>query len=1242
MNLDEIKKAILGEVTKIGQNLVRTTQQDFQRAPQVQAIKNITNIARPVAQSAIKISPLVLNNTLPNKNNWKIIEPIGKFVSGNDNFSQSPTGQLLQGNFLQAAKRVVPTLQDANNRLNSAFKIDPITHKLADPHAAIDYSFQGVVSGMGPTDASVGKVKKIIKELEPTVKLLKNRLTSEDVHLLGKFGALVEKSKSQANRANMGDVGIQMQTFIEAAFGKKAANWTNKEVNNAINYVLRRIAEGENKAGLGLSINDVSGAFKKSSNLNTNPFPWEVPGFKASEKPNIQINTQPGDINVATGMGGIPGSVDKIVKQDFADWVNQRKATKVEGFLKRKEFSDLDTQGIEGIFKFQEGEKTGRFADVKLFFDKKRKEVIDTTGREFGYKQDYLPQIWADPEDVVQQVYANSLNKSAPFTMQSLIKDYQEGINAGLTPKYRTLGELVGWYETRANKLIADTNYFKRLAKDSLIVPGNRAPREWVTINPDRFPKINVETEGGSYNGIYKAPPELAKMINNYLSEPDGALHTIANFVSGVKNRALSFGIPGTAINAHGINILARHTLFGTGGNPISRLFTGGKYIFNQAASNKALDKELSAYGSQAVRAGLSLSTEVENNIMRETLRNKFGNAWNQAFEKPLFDKMIPALKLSSWKELVKNGMESREAAKLVNNVYGGINWEAAGRNRSWQDAARVVFLAPDWGETSLRLGGNFVKAFNPKASGKVVNRYRTMMTTLAASYIAVNIANKLTSGHYAYENDPGHTFEIESGYTPDGEKRYIRPYGTAADMIRIPVDTAVAIARGDLSSIPRTIRNRLSMPAGVGVGLLTDTDYRGKPIGYKGKDQFGNTMPIEQRISGIAGEASSLFGVPSVIRQLGDSVTGKQSLEAGIVQGFELPFRYSGAGSSKVQQFVGDISGLHGKDLYDLKTKFRGESQFSKNQKKIIQEGGLPALDAVMQQRNAKRQANQIKEIQEKVLNGELSSEEAQKVLNNLLSQPNSSKNQTRTNVNKAYAANGTYSSADRVSWINNTSVQSVDLTPYKKIPITIVAKAKLDSKKYSDAIKILNSPLNNSEKNEAFKKMGLSIDDVTYYDTASQKDSIKSLYVTEELKNISGDRQSLFNKLTEWRKSVNDKMILSNKVIDDLVDQEIITKEEGSTLKKFSYSGEKGKYRVKMTGRGTGAKLKKISFDKFKKPTGTKIKLSFIGNTPRVKSLSSPRINMMSNINFDTPFSPNSNIPSIPNFKTKIKFNL
>lgn len=719
--------------------------------------------------------------------------------------------------------------------------------------------------------------------------------------------------------------------------------------------------------------------------------PWETVGESTLQRISRVKNTVPltiekGTQKIADIVTGkfTNGKLDKNIMDDFANYVNKVRASSVEGLIKRLEFADLDSKGLQGIVDFQAGLKTGRFADVARYLDDKfasNKKVL----KNLEYQKNYLPQLWNNTPEEIQKVFGNRISRNPSFTFSKVIPDYVTGIKAGLSPKFETVGELVGWYEKASNKAVADVTYFERLAKDNLIMPKGKAPLDWVTLSEDRFPKLTTTYGGHTYSGSYKAPPDLAKLINNYLNPGADVARIPAEFATRAKNITLSFGVPnpiagiksmlqggtfsegaGTGINAHGINIAVRHILGGTGGNPISRFLEVSKNLLNPGAAEKVLTENLHK-APAAIKNGLTLSVEEHTALLNEaeTVAKSLGKNWNTIFERPLFNKIIPSLKLNSYENLVNGGMDAKEAAKVVNNVYGGINWEAMGRSKDSQNILRSLILAPDWAETTLRLGGNMAKSLVSNKSATSA-RYRAMSATLMASYVAANVANKATSGHYMYENDAGHTFEIEAGYTSDGQKRYLRPYGTAADFVRIPYDIALALVKGDSSVATRVIANRLSMPFASVVHLLSNTDYLGKPI--SGKDRFGQPIPFTQGVVGQGEEVLGAIGFPSFLKNAADVAVGKQGLEQGLTQGFELPFRYSGGAYSNAQKQAGQyLDGASGKEKYDMYKLLQGQDSLSPNQMDIVDKSSpQDRRDYFINRINTlKKKADQKKELQ-------------------------------------------------------------------------------------------------------------------------------------------------------------------------------------------------------------------------------------------------------------------------------------
>ena len=589
----------------------------------------------------------------------------------------------------------------------------------------------------------------------------------------------------------------------------------------------------------------------------------------------------------------------------FEDWVNTRKASKIEGILKQKEFKDLDGLGIDGILDFQAGVRDGRLKDVADYFDDKFAHLTNS-GVKLGYRENYLPQMWEEDPDVVKQTYAR-LGLKPSFTMQRVLQNYSMGIEEGLTPKFKTISDLLGWYEGKANKAIADRKFFDYLKNNDLIRPRGEGGPGWESLDPDHFPTQKFKSKNKTIEITMQAPPDIAQMVNNYLRiptselnwrKPGSAMQWMADKASLAKNLSMSSGIPGTAVNAHGFNILARTVI----GNP-KEAFRAGKYILNPKSAGRFLDEALPT-APWAVRNGLTLTTEGhEMGVSGST--NLAGKAWQgflkaqgKYFEDPLFQNVIPALKLKHFNDmsadLMKGGLGRVEAAKnaadFTNNLYGGINWDAMGRSRDLGNIARMFVLAPDWLASNIRLGNGMARTLlDPKnPQGRA---YAKMARNILGAYMAADVVNNALSDHHMWENAPGHALDIQMGQS-DGKDRWLRPFGTAEDFLRLPFDAvSAAVGKGDLGTSSDILKNRMSIPARGAMDIVTKRDRFNRPM--LGKDDYGRDIPLSQQVGGVAGEASSMV-TPPYVRSMIDYGTGRAGAEESAAGATEMPLRYT------------------------------------------------------------------------------------------------------------------------------------------------------------------------------------------------------------------------------------------------------------------------------------------------------------------------------------------------------------
>lgn len=138
-----------------------------------------------------------------------------------------------------------------------------------------------------------------------------------------------------------------------------------------------------------------------------------------------------------------------------------------------------------------------------------------------------------------------------------------------------------------------------------------------------------------------------------------------------------------------------------------------------------------------------------------------------------------------------------------------------------------------------------------------------------------------------------------------------------------------------------------------------------------------------------------------------------------------------------------------------------------------------------------------------------------------------------------------------------------------YKLIDFNSITPKDTDSK-YESALKlkkaftyvddILDSGAKDEEKKKLLNTLGIDERPAKYYNVARQTDDIKAVWVMDDLENFDGKtRGDLINRLAGYREKINNEQILSNGVIDRLVDEGLLTKDEGKYLKNLTVKGGK-----------------------------------------------------------------------------------
>lgn len=188
------------------------------------------------------------------------------------------------------------------------------------------------------------------------------------------------------------------------------------------------------------------------------------------------------------------------------------------------------------------------------------------------------------------------------------------------------------------------------------------------------------------------------------------------------------------------------------------------------------------------------------------------------------------------------------------------------------------------------------------------------------------------------------------------------------------------------------------------------------------------------------------------------------------------------------------------------------------------------------------------------------------------------------------------------------NGNRSELDLTKYDKVAQLPSAnkyqQAIKESKQYSEAAKIMdNTALTQEQQQQALQRLGIDSDKASYYQVANDNDNLKTMFVLDAVNRVKtqgGGLSDVLNLIANQRTEVNGKMIASNGVLDNLVDEGVLTKSQATELKK--YKMEDGKLTAK-----------KLSVKKPKKITAKKVS---VAKLPTLKSYKFKKIKSYSKL--------------------------
>jgi len=195
-----------------------------------------------------------------------------------------------------------------------------------------------------------------------------------------------------------------------------------------------------------------------------------------------------------------------------------------------------------------------------------------------------------------------------------------------------------------------------------------------------------------------------------------------------------------------------------------------------------------------------------------------------------------------------------RDIAKEVNLAYGGLNWKSLGKNPSTLGIERMVFLAPDWTESSIRMIG---KATENNIGGHYARQQ--YMTGLTGGLLLTEGLNHLLTGHFTDKNARGHELEVE--VQPDVYVSLFR--SGIGDATKLGSNM---LTNGVVGGTAKMVQGKFAPFLRTGVGVAANVDYLGRKIyGDPKKTNLQNDANLLKYVATSAGPMP--FGAASAVK---------------------------------------------------------------------------------------------------------------------------------------------------------------------------------------------------------------------------------------------------------------------------------------------------------------------------------------------------------------------------------------
>jgi len=566
-----------------------------------------------------------------------------------------------------------------------------------------------------------------------------------------------------------------------------------------------------------------------------------------------------------------------------------------------------------------------------------------TPDQQIGYVDNYWRHLWANKPEEVQDAFeriksgsGKPLTGGAGFLQQRRFATMQEGIDAGLTPKFTNpvdqwlAGVQQEWRYATGKEMwngIKDSG----IAKFYRVT--DKVPRELAKID-DSVTRVLAPTDKGvAHLGDWYVPKEVARIFNNYLSpglgqNPFASISALGNRIR-VEFSAFHFLLTSMSATAQkvgdqfidGLGDIA-HGNIGTGALKMAlspaRAMVGpaevyrdwrlGKDVISKAMGGHFDDPAV----SDVILGGGNFDYGYDNagHIIGDTWKNAFGIPQKLADKTAVIMKhWVAPLKVGTqlrlYSQALNKAMEENGGQELsmverrtlatqvrrhVDNVMGQIQRDNLHFSNGMKDALHQVIAYPGWQIGTLRLMGGAARGIAKGAVGSKMDMQAQQALRFATGMIITGgtigtLANYMMTGEMpksvseAFLWPTGQKDANGNQIRTEGPMYLVRDYLAAYGHRQ-------SYSPNDVMAWPKAIGesalSKMNWPLAAASYIMRNANFFGKPIYFPDFDS--QPKQIQKIVGQFLNEGGVPFSVSNAKELLREGKSPLKSIAAGAI----------------------------------------------------------------------------------------------------------------------------------------------------------------------------------------------------------------------------------------------------------------------------------------------------------------------------------------------------------------------